>query len=72
MRFVSTYPMKAYDAIHLATCFEAREYASKGEGDFYFVCDDERLCQAAEKENLKVLRPRSSAALDELMRLRMA
>ena len=72
IRLLSDYPLKAYDAVQLASGLGIREQTSKEMRDFYFICDDERLCLAAESESLKVLRPRSSAAHDELMRLRMA
>ena len=70
IRLISDYPLKAYDAVQLASSLNAREYFS-GTGDFFFVCDDERLCVVSEKEKLKVLRPRSPAAHTELLRLRM-
>jgi len=72
MRMLTLYSLKSHDAIQLASGLEVMNHASEEARDFYFVCDDERLCQAAESESLKVLRPRSSAAHDELMRLRMA
>ena len=72
MRLLVDHSLKSHDAIQLACGLEVQEHASKEMKDFYFVADDERLCLAAESESLKVLRPRSSAAHDELMRLRMA
>jgi len=72
MRLLYEHSLRSHDSIQLASGLAVMEHASKEMGYFYFVCDDERLCQAAEKENLKVLRPRSAVAHDELMRLRMA
>jgi hypothetical protein len=72
MRMLTLHSLKSHDAIQLASGIDTHEYALREMKDFYFVSDDERLCLAAESESLKVLRPRSSAAHDELMRLRMA
>jgi len=59
IHLLSHYSLKAYDAVQLATYLEAKDY-SVNTDDYYFVCDDERLCEAAEKEHIKVLRPRFS------------
>lgn len=57
MTLISNHPLKAYDAVQLATCFEAKIYSTKTNG-FYFVCDDDRLREAAKRECVNVLNPR--------------
>jgi uncharacterized protein len=55
-RFVlDNHPLRALDALHLATCLVARETLQVT--DIYFVSSDEALLNAAESENFQVLDP---------------
>ena len=52
------HPLRAYDAIHLATALGAREFlASCGDASLTFVAADEQLNRAAENEGLAVDNP---------------
>lgn len=57
MNLIAKYPLKAYDAVQLATCIEARDF-SVHLNNFYFVCDDHQLGEAARSEGIIVLNPR--------------
>lgn len=49
------FPLRALDALHLATCIVARDTLQAT--DIYFVSSDEALLDAAEAENFQLLDP---------------
>ena len=49
------HPLRALDALHLATCLVARDTLQAT--DIYFVSSDEPLLDAAETENFQILDP---------------
>ncbi len=52
------HPLRAYDAIHLATALTAnRKLLASGATDLVFLCADDRLLQAAVAEGLAVDNP---------------
>ena len=53
-RLLDSHPLKAYDAIQLAGCLVARTGVVP---PLYFVCADDRLCEAAAYEGLNVINP---------------
>ena len=59
IEILSDHPLRAYDSIQLASSIAAKDCLSIDE-DFFFVCDDERLCNSAYNVGLKVLNPRFS------------
>ncbi len=60
IRILSLHSLRSHDAIQLASGLEVKEFALKAGEEFFFVCDDDRLCAAAEREDLQVLKPRVS------------
>ena len=54
-RVVEGYPLRGFDAIHLATAMIIRERLSE---PFIFACFDDRLLQAAQAEGLETFPPR--------------
>ena len=60
------HPLRAYDAVHLATALEAREFlTSRGYPPLTFISADERLNQAAEAEGLAVDNPHRHLHVDQ-------
>ena len=55
-RVVETYPLRGFDAIHLASALAIHETLSE---DFVFACFDSRLASAAQSEGLQVMGVRS-------------
>lgn len=53
-RVVEKYPLRGFDAIHLASAIVIHERLSE---DFVFVCFDERLTGAAQLEGLETFPP---------------
>jgi len=53
-RVVEKYPLRGFDAIHLASAIVIHERLSK---DFVFACFDERLTRAAQSEGLETFPP---------------
>lgn len=60
---VQRYPLKAYDAVHLALALETR-HELPGQLDLIFVSGDQHLLQAAESEGLTAENPFTYAELD--------
>jgi predicted nucleic acid-binding protein len=54
MTLISIHPLKAYDAVQLATCLEAKRIFAHNDL-IYFVCDDNQLREAGRMEGVKVL-----------------
>ena len=50
-RLVGIYPLRGFDAIHLASAILINKNLSE---DFLFACFDERLAQAAREEGLEI------------------
>lgn len=51
-RVVEAYPLRGFDAIHLASALAIHETLSE---DFVFACFDSRLASAAQSEGLQVI-----------------
>jgi len=53
LRLLRVHPLRAADALQLSACLDA---CDRDPSALAFVCAGERLCEAAEKEGLRVLR----------------
>ena len=53
LRLLRVHPLRAADALRLSACLDLCDHDRAG---MIFVCADGRLCEAAEKEGLDVLR----------------
>lgn len=61
--------LRSADSIHLATALELEKTLKDLVEDFVFVAADKELCQAAEKEGLKVINPLEENASNKLLNL---
>jgi len=66
IRVMSKHPLKASDSLQLASALDVSSFFGS---ELHFVCDDDRLCNAALIEGLHVLRPRMSASLEYIKSL---
>ncbi|MCK9365172.1 MAG: type II toxin-antitoxin system VapC family toxin [Syntrophales bacterium] len=57
-RVVEKYPLRGFDAIHLASALAIREVLPE---DFVFACFDDRLSRAARSEGLQTFPPEDTA-----------
>jgi predicted nucleic acid-binding protein len=53
-RVIEEYPLRGFDAIHLASAIVIHERLSE---DFVFACFDDRLARAARAEGLEIFPP---------------
>jgi len=58
------HPLKAYDAVHLATALETQQQLDDNRLDLILVSGDTRLLQAAQREGLDTENPFAHAHLD--------
>ena len=60
-RVVEGYPLRGFDAIHLASAIVIHERLPE---DFVFACFDDRLASAAQSEGLETFRPGDETDLE--------
>lgn len=61
------YPLKAYDAVHLAVALDTQKRLIASQLNLILVSGDQRLLHAAQSEGLEIENPFSYAHLDELL-----